>query len=132
MNIQFKEIPYTSIASKKEESANTIREAGATVSKIEEKMINGTQCIVYEVSASGQNYLIAVVRVNSMYSAICEVVNADYTTYDYNALANAVAIAITAEKSSSTTNATTAPSSNSNRTTNIKINSTIDIDKIIE
>ena len=132
ITMEFEEIPYSTIVSKKDEVAGKFREAGATVSKVEEKTVNGTQCIVYEVSESGQNYIIAVVRVNSMYSAVCEVVNADYTTYDYNILGKAVSIATTAEKSSSTTTTTTAPSSNNTTTTNLESKSTIDLKNILE
>ena len=133
IHMMIQETPYSSIVSRKDELASKIRTNGATVSKVEEKTINGTQCIAYEVTEAGQNYVLAVVRVNSMYTAVCEVINADYTTYDYNALGTAVSIATTAEKSSSTTTTPTAPSSNNNNTTtNLESKTTIDIKNILE
>ena len=132
IQMAIKEAPYSTVVTKKDEIASKMRETGATVTNVQEKTINGTQCLTYEVSESGENYIYAVIRVNSMYSAVCVLMNADYTTYDYNILEKAVQIAITAEKSSSTTTTTTSPSSNNPTTTNLKTKSTIDIDKILE
>lgn len=126
------ETPYSAFVPRKDEFASKLRESGLTVSKVEEKTIDGTQCMAYEVSESGQNLIVAVIRVNSMYTAVCEIVNADYTTYDYNILEKAVSIAKTAEKSSSTTTTTTSPSSNTTTTTNLETKSKIDLEKIFE
>ena len=72
----------------------------------------------------------ALVRVNAKYTVLCQVVDADYTTYNYKRLEDAVSIAITAEETSSSASATT--SSEGAIQTNIKTNSSINYDEIFK
>lgn len=130
INMQLKDIPFSSISAQKDAFADKMREMGVTVSKVEEKMINGNQCLIYEITESESNSIMALVRVNTKYTALCQVVDADYTTYNYKRLEDAVSIAITAEETSSSASATT--SSEGAIQTNIKTNSSINYDEIFK
>ena len=130
INMQVKDVPFSSFSVQKDAFADKMREMGVTVSKVEEKMINGNQCLIYEITESGSNSIMALVRVNAKYTVLCQVVDADYTTYNYKRLEDAVSIAITAEETSSSASATT--SSEGAIQTNIKTNSSINYDEIFK
>lgn len=132
IRMQIKESPYSSIVAQKDELGNRMRSSGATINKMEEKTINGTQCLVYEITESGESYIIALVRINSMYTALCEVIRDDYTTYDYDGLKDAISVALTAEKSTSTTTTTTDSSNSTANTSNMETKSKLDLNTVVE
>lgn len=132
IRMQIKEAPYSTIVTQKDALASKMRESGAVVSKVEEKTINGTQCVVYEITESGQNFIMALVKINSMYTALCEIGSDDVTKYDYDGLENAISIAKTAEKSSGTTSTTTPNNNSSATTSNLEFKSSIDLNNLIE
>ena len=134
INMSIAEKPYSSVIANKATLESNMRSYGATLNKSEEKTIDGVQCLVYETVIGGQNELFAYIRINSMYTACCEIVNADLTTYDYNVLKKAIPIVTSAVKSTSTTDSSSSSSSSSStgNTTNIKSKADIDLQKIVE
>ncbi|MBR2705248.1 MAG: zinc ribbon domain-containing protein [Clostridia bacterium] len=129
INLQVKEHPYSTVVARKDELANILRNGGSTISKMEEKVINGTSCLVYEVSVTGYNSIIALVKIDASNTAIVEVIDADYTTYNYSNLEKAVEIAVTAEKS--TDSKTTTPDGN-NTITNLESKSSINYSTLLD
>lgn len=133
IRIQVNETPFSQMVSNKEQYVSKMRESGVSVNKVEEKTINGTQCLVFEITESGDNYIVAAVRINSMYTAICTIINEDYTTYDYDTLKTAISMAVTVEKSTgSTTTTTTTSNNNTANTSNMESKIKLDFDSIFE
>ncbi len=114
-HVSFAEATYTNYASNIQSVAEYLTSNGLVVSKSQEKTVNGVQSIVFEASESGINSVVAYMRVNSMNMAAVQVINVDYTTYDYDALNEIASIVTTAEKNNTSTTSM-----------NIKSNTSID------
>lgn len=131
INMEIEEYPYSTVVAKKSEFTELMKQGGATIVKEEEKTINGTRCIVYEATLSGENFIIALVDVGSKYTALVQVVKDDYKTYDYDGLEDAVSIAASVEKSTGSTTTTT-DSSKSATSTNLKSNNSLNLDSFFK
>lgn len=80
-----------------------LQQSGYTVSAAEEKTLGGLAYITLEISASGQNAIAALSKVNSMYFAAITAFNLD-NEFDYSILETIAPIINSAEFSEATTN----------------------------